>query len=593
MNFEKTHRRSRSRSLPDNFKQQITFTDVDDGDIVDLASNNIKAISMNKLLQNITKPGANISYQQKVLLVAWPYTMYNNDEKSKLLISLLDNDDATLNTINLLEHWIKFDYYNEFGSDDVDSARSFSLYEQILEIYRNRNDTWDVNMKKRFENLKNRLKLCTGRTDQRECPPLGSGKCLFISENIVNYYGDKLFINKLSRMLTYYSNLHIRYITLTDMQKNNGTVSKAVCFFNGLTDWVSNEILNTETKLRYKTIELFINVAHEFLKYNCFFCIQAFAYAINSHLIYRLDAWKRVRESCIEKITIMRELVSSSHNYKLYKQKLRECSGPIVPMLSVLQKEFTAVMENSYIHPVEDENLLNWTNMKIMAKVFLSFLHYNNTSYTSEKGIDKTTTENKMGTKFLDALYMKKIEFDPHKLPIETTLICEKKHGKIQRQRSTSFISLFSRRSSIEKNKEKDGIAPVLYRSPEYPKKNENTETNTNTNTNMRQSISIPVLTNTSNDNVIKMLQKRIRLQGPNGTPVYNIRMPQMNARNVAIAFRMDRDSIYLQDAKNPTILEYPNEHTGVFDYLSENMYIVFDKNTPAWTPALPNTRKS
>jgi len=102
--------------------------------------------------------------------------------------------------------------------------------------------------------------------------------------------------------------------------------------------------------------------------------------------------------------------------------------------------------------------------------------------------------------------------------------------------------------------------------------------------------ISHPILVQTSNENVIKLMERRIKLSMPCGMPTYNIRMPQMTAKNVSVAFHMDKESIYLQNANDKTVLEYPNEETGRFDHLSSDSYIVFDKNTPSWTSAQPSS---
>ncbi|KAF9177922.1 hypothetical protein BGZ50_008240 [Haplosporangium sp. Z 11] len=181
----------------------------------------------------------------------------------------------------------------------------------------------------------------SGDSSQSRGPPVP-----LVNKALLNALSNELTLTKipvtdikpieLARQLTimvgklYYD---IPYLEL--LVKEHPKCSAMVQVSNKITIWVTDTIVDEQdVKKRIGVVKHWIEVGEECLKLNNFDTLTAISSAIESTPVRRLyNTWEGINKAYYERAMQLNKVISSNHNYKDYKAKLKTVTAPCIPFL--------------------------------------------------------------------------------------------------------------------------------------------------------------------------------------------------------------------------------------------------------------------
>ena len=141
--------------------------------------------------------------------------------------------------------------------------------------------------------------------------------------------------------------------------------------FNKLSFWAMEEILMYDkAKFRIKVIEKFIDIINELLLLNNFFDSMSLLTALGQIIISSLHkTWKKISKKSKELYNKERQILNFADNYKLIKDKIKECiihKRPYIPFLSPYTKIICYMEE--YGKYIKDKSLINADKIAIVQQ---------------------------------------------------------------------------------------------------------------------------------------------------------------------------------------------------------------------------------
>ena len=141
--------------------------------------------------------------------------------------------------------------------------------------------------------------------------------------------------------------------------------------FNKLSFWAMEEILMYDkAKFRIKVIEKFIDIINELLSLNNFFDSMSLLTALGQIIISSLHkTWKKISKKSKELYNKERQILNFADNYKLIKDKIKECiihKRPYIPFLSPYTKIICYMEE--YGKYIKDKSLINADKIAIVQQ---------------------------------------------------------------------------------------------------------------------------------------------------------------------------------------------------------------------------------
>jgi len=145
--------------------------------------------------------------------------------------------------------------------------------------------------------------------------------------------------------------------------------------FNQTSLWVATEILSVEELfLRAKVLTQFILIAQKCREINNFNAIVEILSGIENAAVHRLQTtWKNIPPSVREIYQALKELISSSHNFKDMRNTLKNSNPPCLPYLGIFLTDLTFVIEGNSNNV---NGLINFTKRKKIANVIRDIQQY-------------------------------------------------------------------------------------------------------------------------------------------------------------------------------------------------------------------------
>jgi hypothetical protein len=121
-------------------------------------------------------------------------------------------------------------------------------------------------------------------------------------------------------------------------------IRKLISFSNHISFWVITEILSIKkgSKSRARVIEFFIEMAVHFRRLHNFNAVWEIVLGLQHSSIYRLKkTFSKIRKCDLKVLDQLKELTSSSQNFKVFRENLRQANPPLIPIQAVYQSDLT------------------------------------------------------------------------------------------------------------------------------------------------------------------------------------------------------------------------------------------------------------
>jgi hypothetical protein len=168
--------------------------------------------------------------------------------------------------------------------------------------------------------------------------------------------------------------------------QSSSNIMKATERFNQVTYWVATEIvLAPNIKQRVKYLTKFIHIMEELRQEKDFNGLMQIYSALHFSYVTRLKkSWRELDIRTQNIFKTIQQLMSTSHNYKLYRQMLDSLQPPGVPIQGLILNDLVYIEE---LRDREGENneYVNWEKMSMLAKVFSLVLKFQKLPYTFDE----------------------------------------------------------------------------------------------------------------------------------------------------------------------------------------------------------------
>ncbi|KAG0256256.1 hypothetical protein BG011_004654 [Mortierella polycephala] len=241
-------------------------------------------------------------------------------------------------------------------SQTINKARSYDRINQIAQEHNSGGSESNSSNSKPFATVKDRSAnaLRNATSSRRGIVGFGSGDSSqsrgppvpLVNKALLNALSNEQMLTKipvtdikaieLARQLTimvgklYYD---IPYLEL--LVKEHPKCSAMVQVSNKITIWVTDTIVDEQdVKKRIGVVKHWIEVGEECLKLNNFDTLTAISSAIESTPVRRLyNTWEGINKAYFERAMQLNKVISSNHNYKDYKARLKTVTAPCIPFL--------------------------------------------------------------------------------------------------------------------------------------------------------------------------------------------------------------------------------------------------------------------
>ncbi|KAG0029698.1 hypothetical protein BGZ82_007792 [Podila clonocystis] len=155
---------------------------------------------------------------------------------------------------------------------------------------------------------------------------------------------------ELARQLTLFISkmfLDIPYLELLTRDRPNCSIMAKTA--TEITTWIIETIVDQgDLKKRVEMIKYWIKVGEECLKLNNFDTLTAITCAIDSSPIHRLSAtWEAMTSDFCTRFQQLQHVVSTKHNYREYRAKLKSTEGPCIPFLGLFLTAVTHITDGN------------------------------------------------------------------------------------------------------------------------------------------------------------------------------------------------------------------------------------------------------
>jgi len=153
--------------------------------------------------------------------------------------------------------------------------------------------------------------------------------------------------------------------------------------FNRVSNWVSTEVLKQSVlKKRIKMICKFIEIAEACLAINNLNGLLEIIAGLSQGHIDRLkQTWAGVGRKYVLSLELMKELVSTTANYKNLRGYLKKVEPPCVPYIGVYLQDLVFVEEGNSDYTLK-HNLINFEKRQLLANVIREVTKYQKVPYT-------------------------------------------------------------------------------------------------------------------------------------------------------------------------------------------------------------------
>lgn len=159
-------------------------------------------------------------------------------------------------------------------------------------------------------------------------------------------------------------------------------VKALILHSNQLTNWVAQMILTQgDVKRRVVVIKHFVTIADKCRFLNNFSCLTSIISALGSAPIHRLNrTWTQVNARSTQTLESMRNLMSSTKNFMLYRESLHKANPPCIPFFGIYLTDLTFI-EDGIPSIIKKTQLINFAKRAKTAEVIRDIQQYQNVPY--------------------------------------------------------------------------------------------------------------------------------------------------------------------------------------------------------------------
>jgi len=157
------------------------------------------------------------------------------------------------------------------------------------------------------------------------------------------------------------------FINHVQKGRKEGALFNSIKYFNCLSHWVTISIVKeAHLKTRIEYLSKIIRICDHLLQLNNFSSAMAILSGLNHFSVSRMkQTWKGVDPEITEKYNNIEATLSYNHNYSVYRQALKQCTGPCVPYLGLFLSDLTFI-ENG--NPGRFEEKINYTKWQMIGE---------------------------------------------------------------------------------------------------------------------------------------------------------------------------------------------------------------------------------
>jgi len=157
-------------------------------------------------------------------------------------------------------------------------------------------------------------------------------------------------------------------------------VLEIITRFNQLSYWIASEIVKqADLSLRVKTLSRFIKLGEMLRTLNNFQGVMAVYTALNMSSVQRLnETWKNVPSKYMSLFEDITQLLSAAHNYKIYREILKNASPPCVPFQGVYLTDLTFMEEAP---DFLEKDVINFRKMVLVGDVLNDIQKFQKVKY--------------------------------------------------------------------------------------------------------------------------------------------------------------------------------------------------------------------
>eukprot|EP01124_Arcella_intermedia_P031671 TRINITY_DN7215_c0_g3_i1.p1 TRINITY_DN7215_c0_g3~~TRINITY_DN7215_c0_g3_i1.p1 ORF type:complete len:724 (+),score=135.44 TRINITY_DN7215_c0_g3_i1:79-2250(+) len=168
-------------------------------------------------------------------------------------------------------------------------------------------------------------------------------------------------------------------------------VTRMIRHFNDVSFWVQAQILSQKKlDLRVKMMKKFIKIMKASREFNNFNLIQEILAGFAGNAIFRLKkTWAKIEKEkkVFDEYSQLKATLAQDHNYKTYRDVLKEVNPPCLPYLGVFLTDLTFLEDgNPNILPLEGRNdIINFEKMRKVSVVIQRIVIYQQQPYNFTK----------------------------------------------------------------------------------------------------------------------------------------------------------------------------------------------------------------
>jgi len=151
--------------------------------------------------------------------------------------------------------------------------------------------------------------------------------------------------------------------------------------FNQVCNWVSFEVMKPENlKERIKILKTFIKIAKQCYELHNYHGVMEILSALNNSAVVRMkktwDGLSKKKKAMFQEVS---DLFESNLNFQKYRNALEKTKPPCLPFLGLYLKYLTFIEDGN---PTMDGDLINFTKMRMIAKVIEEIQSYQSEAYS-------------------------------------------------------------------------------------------------------------------------------------------------------------------------------------------------------------------
>jgi hypothetical protein len=284
---------------------------------------------------------------------------------------------------SFLQKWILVFYYRDFSSevDSCDAKRAFHLLKAILRTF------WTDGLLKETEELQASLIIAKNVLPQR----IHTIQTSSIQNPIALDISSKYTPIQVATQLTVIDYQMLKNITEDELcslgwDKKDNTISpninSMVDRWNKIAMWVSTEIISAQKNDKRKIIKWFLTIGEKLNEMHNFHSLFALIGGLNNVMVSRFLEMKALGTKTRQRKYYLENLMNTDNNWAIYRDRLKESEGLVIPYIGLFMKDILVVMESK---TKAHNGYINFVKLRVLQQILTPFYQYRTQQCSLEK----------------------------------------------------------------------------------------------------------------------------------------------------------------------------------------------------------------